>query len=110
MRDKIIIIEDDAALAAGLGRALASQQRDIRICGKLADARKLMAGSTPALIILDVNLPDGSGFEFLKELRQQSDVPVILRTIWRPISSAGWKWAQTTISPNPSALQCSVRG
>ena len=56
MRDKIIIIEDDAALAAGLGRALASQQRDIRICGKLADARKLMAGSTPALIILDVNL------------------------------------------------------
>lgn len=80
MRDKIIIIEDDAALAAGLGRALASQQRDIRICGKLADARKLMAGSTPALIILDVNLPDGSGFEFLKELRQQSDVPVILLT------------------------------
>lgn len=80
MRDKIIIIEDDAALAAGLGRALASQQRDIRICGKLADARKLMAGSTPDLIILDVNLPDGSGFEFLKELRQQSDVPVILLT------------------------------
>ena len=80
MRDKIIIIEDDTALAAGLGRALASQQRDIRICGKLADARKLMAGSTPALIILDVNLPDGSGFEFLKELRQQSDVPVILLT------------------------------
>ena len=80
MRDKIIIIEDDAARAAGLGRALASQQRDIRICGKLADARKLMAGSTPALIILDVNLPDGSGFEFLKELRQQSDVPVILLT------------------------------
>ena len=80
MRDKIIIIEDDAALAAGLGRALASQQRDIRTCGKLADARKLMSGSTPALIILDVNLPDGSGFEFLKELRQQSDVPVILLT------------------------------
>ena len=80
MRDKIIIIEDDAALAAGLGRALASQQRDIRTCGKLVDARKLMSGSTPALIILDVNLPDGSGFEFLKELRQQSDVPVILLT------------------------------
>lgn len=35
MTDKIIIVEDDAALAAGLGRALASEQRDIRICGRL---------------------------------------------------------------------------
>lgn len=80
MADKIIIVEDDAALAAGLGRALASQQRDIRTCGRLEDARKLTEGSTPALIILDVNLPDGSGYDFLKELRQQSDVPVILLT------------------------------
>lgn len=80
MTDKIIIVEDDAALAAGLGRALASQQRDIRTCGRLEDARKLTEGSTPALIILDVNLPDGSGYDFLKELRQQSDVPVILLT------------------------------
>lgn len=45
MRDKIIIIEDDAALAAGLGRALASQQRDIRICGKLAAANWQMPES-----------------------------------------------------------------
>lgn len=78
MADKIIIVEDDAVLAAGLGRALASQQRDIRTCGRLEDARKLTEGSTPALIILDVNLPDGSGYAFLKELRQQSDVPVIM--------------------------------
>ena len=80
MADKIIIVEDDAALAAGLGRALASQQRDIRTCGRLEDAWKLTEGSEPALIILDVNLPDGSGYDFLKELRQQSDVPVILLT------------------------------
>ena len=80
MADKIIIVEDDAVLAAGLGRALASQQRDIRTCGRLEDARKLTEGSEPALIILDVNLPDGSGYDFLKELRQQSDVPVILLT------------------------------
>ncbi len=80
MTDKIIIVEDDAALAAGLGRALAAQQRDIRMCGRLADARKLTEGSTPELIILDVNLPDGSGYDFLKELRQYSDVPVILLT------------------------------
>lgn len=80
MADKIIIVEDDAVLAAGLGRALASQQRDIRTYGRLEDARKLTEGSTPALIILDVNLPDGSGYAFLKELRQQSDVPVIMLT------------------------------
>ena len=80
MADKIIIVEDDAVLAAGLCRALASQQRDIRTCGRLEDARKLTEGSTPALIILDVNLPDGSGYAFLKELRQQSDVPVIMLT------------------------------
>lgn len=80
MTDKIIIVEDDAALAAGLGRALASQQRDIRTCGRLADARKLTEGSTPDLIILDVNLPDGSGYDFFKELRKYSDVPVIMLT------------------------------
>ena len=80
MTDKIIIVEDDAALAAGLGRALASEQRDIRICGRLADAEKLMTGSVPVLVILDVNLPDGSGYDFLERLRQHSDVPVILLT------------------------------
>ena len=80
MTDKIIIVEDDAALAAGLGRALASEQCDIRICGRLADAEKLMTGSVPVLVILDVNLPDGSGYDFLERLRQHSDVPVILLT------------------------------
>ena len=76
----ILIIEDDAALASGLCRALTSEDRTLQSCGKIREARRLLREAQPDLVILDVNLPDGSGFDFLGEIKGKGAVPVILLT------------------------------
>ena len=77
---KILIIEDDFALASGLCRALASESTSTEYCGLLKEARQKMKLQSYDLILLDVNLPDGNGFDFLVELKSKNGVAVILLT------------------------------
>lgn len=76
----ILIIEDDSALAEGLCRALTCDDISADSCGTVSGARKRLREQAYALVILDVNLPDGNGFDFLKELKAESAVSVILLT------------------------------
>ena len=73
----IAIIEDDKGLNNGI--ALALKQEDYRFYqySALKEAENM---EDMDLVILDINLPDGNGFDFLKELRMRSDVPVIILT------------------------------
>ena len=73
----ITIIEDDKALNDGIVLALANDDYSFRQYHKLAEYK---SDEAVDLIILDVNLPDGNGFDFLRELRKYSDVPVIILT------------------------------
>ena len=87
---QILIIEDDTTLAEGLCRALLAEDIEVFSCGTLKEARlklesdkqkkEQMTENEPSLILLDVNLPDGNGFDFLKELRKEYSVPVIMLT------------------------------
>lgn len=81
MTEYIIITEDDRALARGLERALDKEGRDITLCAGLDEARTALETGNCDLMILDVNLPDGSGFDFLREIRKKSDVPVMMLTV-----------------------------
>ena len=81
MTEYIIITEDDRALARGLERALDQEGRDITLCAGLDEARTALEMGNCDLMILDVNLPDGSGFDFLREIREKSDVPVMMLTV-----------------------------
>ena len=74
---RIVIIEDDAALNHGIAMALKRDDLTFGQCFRLGDYRE---NEKADLIILDVNLPDGNGFDFLKKLRQNSRVPVIMLT------------------------------
>lgn len=76
----ILIIEDDSTLLTGLCRALATDQYRTMGCHNLSEAKKLLQKNSYILILLDVNLPDGSGFDFLQELKRTYSVPVILLT------------------------------
>ena len=76
---RILLLEDDGALGRGICLALQSQQVQIRLCASLAQAREAWPGEYD-LLILDVNLPDGSGLDFLRLVRQTSAVPVIMLT------------------------------
>lgn len=79
-KERIIIIEDDLVLASGLARALKTEDRNVVSCGTLREARHLLSEQTPDLLILDVNLPDGNGFDFLEELKETRTFPIILLT------------------------------
>ena len=79
--EQILIIEDDIALNKGLCKALTTDSRQLISCTDIRSAREQILCSTPSLILLDINLPDGSGLDFLKELKKGSDsIPVILLT------------------------------
>ncbi len=74
--EKILIVEDDNALASGLCRAFPGSVS----AGDLKTARRIISENKISLIILDVNLPDGNGFDFLPEIKASFDIPVIMLT------------------------------
>lgn len=76
----ILIIEDDTALSAGLARALSSDTVTAENCNGIQAARAKINNTNYSLIILDVNLPDGNGFDFLREIKQTLSTPVIMLT------------------------------
>ncbi len=81
--DTILIIEDDASLCAGLVRALSTEKQTVQGCACLQEAREKLRQSGWSLILLDVGLPDGNGFDFLTEIKADkvhADVPVIMLT------------------------------
>lgn len=85
MEHHILIIEDDVTLAGGLCRALQNDRIEAAYCGTLREARELIgrqqaAGEQYSLVLLDVNLPDGNGFDFLQEIKKEYDICVIILT------------------------------
>lgn len=76
----ILIIEDDTALASGLCRALSSKEIQTKSSDSLQGSRLELKEQNYDLILLDVNLPDGNGFDFLKEIKEKADTPVVLLT------------------------------
>ena len=76
----ILIVEDDRTLSDGIAAALKNDECRLRQAHSVATARQQLAASACDLLILDVNLPDGSGLELLAELRRTADTPVILLT------------------------------
>lgn len=77
---KIIVVEDDKALCAGICIALKSEELSFISCMSIREARLALGQGGCDLMILDINLPDGNGVDFLKELRKTSCFPVILLT------------------------------
>ena len=77
---KIAIIEDDKGLNNGIALALKNENYQFAQFFSLTEALNAQLYSDMDLIILDINLPDGNGFDYLQELRKHSDVPVIILT------------------------------
>ncbi len=80
MTGTILLVEDDFALAMGTEYALQAEGYTVMHAGNIVNARKALE-CQPDLILLDVMLPDGTGFEFCKEVRAGGyQVPVIFLT------------------------------
>ena len=79
--EQLLIIEDDIGLNQGLSKALKADDRQIISCYNLSGAREQLLCGSVSLILLDINLPDGNGLDFLKEIKEKApDIPVILLT------------------------------
>lgn len=80
MADRILLVEDDFALAMGTEYALQAEGYEVIHAGKVSDARKAL-DKEPDLILLDVMLPDGNGYDFCMEVRKVNEqIPIIFLT------------------------------
>lgn len=78
---RILLLEDDTALGQGIRLALAHDGVGVETCAAVSQARSLLSDADYDLLILDINLPDGSGLELLQELRRRHiETPAILLT------------------------------
>ena len=77
---KILLLEDDLSLVNGLTFAFQKERYDLDIARTISEADSLLSERKYDLLILDVSLPDGSGFEICKKVRQTSKVPIIFLT------------------------------
>jgi two-component system catabolic regulation response regulator CreB len=80
MATTILIIEDEPAIADNITYALRTEGYAALWCGTGAQGLSQLQAARPALVILDVGLPDINGFELCKQIRQSSAVPVIFLT------------------------------
>ncbi len=77
---RIAMIEDDKTISFAVQTFLKRYDMETEIFGNLTMTKKIDFNEFD-LIILDVNLPDGSGFDYLKWLREFSNIPVIMLTV-----------------------------
>ncbi len=78
---RLFLLEDDLSLINGLSFAVKKQGYDIAIARTTLEADTLWVDGKYDLVILDVSLPDGSGFDFCKKIRQTSKVPIMFLTV-----------------------------
>ena len=79
--DTIFLLEDDQTLGRGIVMALETPGRTVTLAGTLQEGRAVLGRECFDLLILDINLPDGSGLELLRQLRAAGNsTPVILLT------------------------------
>lgn len=77
---KIFLLEDDLALINGLSFAFKKEGFELDVARTIAEAGNMWVDGKYDLLILDVSLPDGTGFELCRKVRQVSKVPIIFLT------------------------------
>jgi len=86
MAMSVLVVEDDPTLVRAMTRNLSARGYAARGASTVADATAALCQERPALVLLDIDLPDGSGWDVLRELRATggTDVPVIAMSASRP--------------------------
>lgn len=76
----IFFVEDDLSLINGLSFAIRKQGYEVTIARTSVEAEQLWESGTYDLVILDVTLPDGSGFDLCRKIRAASKIPIMFLT------------------------------
>ena len=76
----LLLVEDEPNVQDSNKKILERRGYTIRLAYTLAEARAIIAKEMPRAIVLDIQLPDGNGLDFLREVRKISSVPVLMLT------------------------------
>ncbi|MFT9055864.1 MAG: response regulator transcription factor [Ethanoligenens sp.] len=77
---KILLVEDDPALLAGLQYSVEKDGYQVYTAGTVRDGWACFLREPPDLAVLDVGLPDGTGFDLCRRIREQSQIPILFLT------------------------------
>ncbi|MDB6156031.1 MAG: Two component transcriptional regulator, winged helix family [Chthoniobacteraceae bacterium] len=79
MKKKILVVEDDAHIRLGLCDALRAEGYEVSECGDGAKALQLLRQSGAGLVVLDIMLPNKSGYDLCREIRNaKNQVPILM--------------------------------
>ncbi len=77
---RVFLLEDDSAISMGLKYSLEKEGYEVTHCEKVKDAEAQFKSGYYDICILDINLPDGNGYDVCKFIKAKEDVPVIFLT------------------------------
>ncbi|MGL5153207.1 MAG: response regulator transcription factor [Clostridium sp.] len=80
MGEKILVIEDDISINDILVTTLRSEGFNVKGVFNIKDAKNMLLNFDPNLALLDINLPDGNGFDLCKSINQTHSIPIIMLT------------------------------
>ncbi len=78
MQEQLLLVEDDVALQLALTAVLRREGYSVLAARSVAEARAQLLRECPTVLLLDVGLPDGSGFEILEDLPASPDSPLAI--------------------------------
>ena len=111
MAGPILIVEDDPTLMRSIARNLEARAYVTLQASSVSDAGRAMAQVVPALVLLDIDLPDGSGWEVLRTLRAagHADVPAIIMSALRPNHRLAEELGAVGVLEKPFPMESLVR-
>lgn len=78
----LFLLEDDSAISMGISYSLTNEGYSVTTASSVKQGLEIIKNNSFSLYILDLNLPDGSGYEVCKEIKKQGDLPVIFLTAY----------------------------
>lgn len=79
---KLFVLEDDAAIGMGLSYSLKNEGYDVTVAKNVKSAYEILNKEAFSLYILDLTLPEGSGYDVCREIKKRGDFPVIFLTAY----------------------------
>lgn len=103
---RVLLVEDEAVLRAFMRCNLERRGVEVTEAGTVADALALSAANRPDLIVLDIGLPDGSGWDVLRELRASRSLPpTIVTSAGQVVRERLLQFGITAFLPKPFAIE-----
>lgn len=77
-KPRVLVVDDEPAILRFLRPALEANGFEVIAVATAAEAMKRIAGERPEIVVLDLGLPDGDGKDVIRQVRQWSDVPIVV--------------------------------